>query len=427
MHPDALTQLDHYRLLGRSGLRVSPLCLGTMTFGKDWGWGADEETSRKLFDLYVERGGNFIDTANFYTFGTSEQYVGKFIEQSAQPRDFFVLATKYTINMATGGGKSGHKDPNAGGNHRKNMVQSVEQSLKRLKTDHLDLFWLHMWDYSTPVDELMRAFDDLVRQGKVVYLAISDTPAWKIAQLNTYAEAHALGRFIATQMEYSLVERTVERDVLPMCRELGVGFLPWSPLAGGLLTGKYTREDYEEQQKAEKAGKSRFDDDNENRGIQLNERKIDIAEAVMSVADEAGRSPAQVALNWLLTRDGITSIILGARKVRSARRQPRLPRLHPHRRAVGEARRGEQHRPRLPPQLHPRRPRRRHRHRRLRGRPEPRGFGVIRGFRGGTADFADDADFEKQIDRGDRRDAKTRSWPWNLCYRKASSSAPPRL
>ena len=311
------TALDHYRLLGRSGLRVSPLCLGTMTFGTDWGWGADKKTSQQIFDRYVDAGGNFIDTANFYTFGTSEEYVGEFINGSEYGRDAFVLATKYTINMVTGGGREGRKDPNAGGNHRKNMMRSIEDSLDRLDTDYIDLYWLHMWDFSTPVDELMRAMDDLVIQGKVNYIAISDTPAWKIAQLNTYAQAHALTRFIATQQEYSLEERGVERDVLPMCRELGLGFLPWSPLSSGLLTGKYTREDLEKQQKedAKRGGGSQFSEQNKDRGIKLDERKITIAETLTDVANEVGKSPAQVALNWLLTRDGVASIILGARKL----------------------------------------------------------------------------------------------------------------
>ena len=311
--PSLPTALDHYRLLGRSGLRVSPLCLGTMTFGIDWGWGADKATSQRIFDLYVDAGGNFIDTANFYTFGTSEEYVGEFINNSPHGRDAFVLATKYSINMVTGGGRQGRKDPNAGGNHRKNIMRSIEDSLDRLDTDYIDLYWLHMWDWSTPVDELMRAMDDLVIQGKVNYIAISDTPAWKISQLNTYAEAHALTRFIATQQEYSLHERGVERDVLPMCRELGLGFMPWGPLGAGLLTGKYTREDLEKQQKEGKKGGG-FSEDNETRGIGLNERKITIAETLVDVANQVDKSPAQVALNWLLTRGGVTSIILGARK-----------------------------------------------------------------------------------------------------------------
>lgn len=307
MSDQSLTRLDHYRLLGNSGLRVSPLCLGTMTFGTEWGWGADKETSRQIFERYAEAGGNFIDTANFYTGGTSEEFVGEFI---AQDRQRFVLATKYTLNMTTGGGRPGRPDPNAGGNHRKNLVQSVEASLRRLKTDYIDLYWLHMWDYSTPVDEVMRALDDLVRAGKVTYLAISDTPAWKIAQCNTYAVDHALSRFIAAQMEYSLAVRDVERDILPMCRELGLGMLPWAPLAGGILTGKYTREDLEKQQRGE-SPQNFFN--SSNRVLTLTEQNLAIADTVKRVAEEAGRTPSQVALNWLLTRRGVTSAILGAR------------------------------------------------------------------------------------------------------------------
>ncbi len=230
-------QLDRYRLLGRSGLRVSPLCLGTMTFGTEWGWGADRETSRAIFNAYAERGGNFIDTANFYTKGTSERLVG---ECMADARERFVLATKFTLNMRPG-------DPNAGGNHRKCMIQSVEASLRRLNTDYIDLYWLHAWDGTTPVDEVMRGLDDLVRAGKILYVAVSDTPAWKIAQCNTLAELRGWSRFIALQVEYNLALRDVERDLVPMAIELGLGVLPWSPLASGLLSGKYTRADLEKQ------------------------------------------------------------------------------------------------------------------------------------------------------------------------------------
>jgi aryl-alcohol dehydrogenase-like predicted oxidoreductase len=299
---EPITRLDHYRLLGRSGLRVSPLCLGTMTFGTDWGWGADKETSRQIFDTYVEHGGNFIDTADFYTNGTSEKLVGKFIHDR---RDAFVLATKYTLKKRQG-------DPNAAGNHRKSMMTAIEASLKRLDTDYIDLYWLHIWDGTTPVDELMRAFDDLVRQGKVLYIAISDTPAWKIAQLNTYAEAHALTRFISTQVEYSLVQRDAERDILPMCRELGIGLLPWSPLGSGVLTGKYSDDDL----KAERDAIAKGDAnplDSSNRIVGLTEQKLRVAEAVKDIAGQVGCSPAQVALNWLLTRNGVTSLIIGAR------------------------------------------------------------------------------------------------------------------
>jgi len=291
-------RLDHYRLLGRSGLRVSPLCLGTMTFGTDWGWGADEDTSRAIFDAYAGRGGNFIDTANFYTRGTSERLVGRFI---AAERERFVLATKYTLNMNPG-------DPNAGGNHRKCMVRAVEASLKRLATDYIDLYWLHIWDDTTPIDEVMRGLDDLVAAGKVLYVAVSDTPAWRIAQANTLAELRGWSRFIALQVEYNLALRDAERDLIPMAIELGLGVLPWSPLASGLLTGKYGREDLERQRREEKregvAG---------SRPMTLTEKRIEIAEAVKAVAGELRRTPAQVALAWLLTRTGVTSPILGAR------------------------------------------------------------------------------------------------------------------
>jgi aryl-alcohol dehydrogenase-like predicted oxidoreductase len=299
MSDESLCRLDHYRLLGRSGLRVSPLCLGTMTFGTEWGWGADRETSRAIFDAYAERGGNFIDTANFYTNGTSERLVGEFLNGE---RERFVLATKFTLNMHPG-------DPNAGGNHRKCMVQSVEASLRRLGTDYIDLYWLHVWDDTTPIDEIMRGLDDLVRAGKIVYIAVSDTPAWRIAQANTLAELRGWSRFIALQVEYNLALRDAERDLVPMALELGLGVLPWSPLASGLLSGKYERSDLDRQRQSDKGA----DGGTVSRPLTLSERRIEIAEAVKAVAGEIGRTPAQVALNWLLGRRGVTSPILGAR------------------------------------------------------------------------------------------------------------------
>jgi len=304
MSDAAPPRLDRYRLLGRSGLKVSPLCLGTMTFGTAWGWGADEPESRRMFDRYAEAGGNFIDTADFYTDGQSEELTGRFI---ASDRDRFVVATKYTNYRKRG-------DPNAAGNSRKSMFAAVEASLKRLNTDYIDLYWLHIWDHTTPVDELMRAFDDLVRQGKVLYLAISDTPAWKIAQLQSYAEHHGFSRFISTQVEYSLATRDVEREIVPMSLELGLGLLPWSPLAGGVLTGKYTEDDmHAERQKLASGQVDPFD--SENRVLGLNEQKLAIGRKVKQIADAAGVSAAQVALQWLLTRPSVTSIILGARRL----------------------------------------------------------------------------------------------------------------
>src|ERR1700726_4708154 len=218
-----------YQLLGRSGLRVSEICLGTMTFGEEWGWGSSKEESQGIYNRFRELGGNFVDTANLYTNGTSELFLGEFMQGH---RDQVVLATKYT-NAVPG------TDPNAAGNHRKSMMQAVEASLKRLKTDYIDLYWVHIWDGITPVEEVMRGLDDLVRQGKVLYLGISDAPAWWIAQANTLAELRGWTQFIGLQIEYNLVERTVERELIPMAKALNLGVLAWSPLAKGVLSGKY--------------------------------------------------------------------------------------------------------------------------------------------------------------------------------------------
>src|ERR1700752_4737580 len=217
-----------YRLLGNSGLRVSEAALGTMTFGDDWGWGSAKDEARKVYDAFREAGGNFIDTANLYTNGTSESFIGEFMRDHRQS---VVLATKYT-NAAPG------EDANAAGNHRKSMVQALEASLRRLKTDYIDLYWLHIWDQMTPVEEVMRAFDDLVRQGKILYAGVSDMPAWVVAQANTLANLRGWTPFVGLQVEYSLIERTPERELLPMAADLGLGVTAWSPLAGGLLTGK---------------------------------------------------------------------------------------------------------------------------------------------------------------------------------------------
>jgi aryl-alcohol dehydrogenase-like predicted oxidoreductase len=283
--------LDNYRLLGRSGLRVSPLCLGTMTFGTAWGWGADYAESERQLATYAERGGNFIDTANLYTGGESEEYLGRLL---AGRRERFVLATKYSFGARQG-------DPNSGGNHRKNMFQAVEESLRRLHTDYIDLYWLHVWEYRTPIEEVMRAVDDLVRQGKILYFGFSDTPAWKIAEANTLARLMGWTPAIAAQMEYSLIERGVEREIAPMCRELGLGLTPWSPLGAGLLTGKYLDNEAGESPRAQ--------------GVKqrLTERNIAIAREVVAIAQAIERSPAQVAINWLLCQPGVASPILGAR------------------------------------------------------------------------------------------------------------------
>ena len=227
--------LDDYRLLGRSGLRVSPLSLGTMTFGVGGAWGSSEEDAKKMVELYVGKGGNFIDTANFYSNGESERVLAKLISGR---RDSLVISTKYSLTMRPG-------DPNASGNHRKNMVRSVEDSLRRLETDYIDLLYLHMWDYRTPVEEILRAFDDLARAGKIVHAGLSDTPAWQASRMQAIAELRGWIPLVALQIPYNLTERTVERELMPMAFEMGMGVLPWSPLAGGVLSGKYSRSDLE--------------------------------------------------------------------------------------------------------------------------------------------------------------------------------------
>ena len=292
--------LDSYRLLGHSGLRVSPLALGAMTFGTDWGWGTDQDDARRIFDTYLDSGGNFIDTANQYTNGTSERFVGEF---AAGRRDELVIATKYTLSSRPG-------DPNAGGNHRKSMVNSVEESLRRLGTDYIDLLYLHVWDGTTPVEEIMRAMDDLVRAGKVLYLGISDTPAWQVARMQTLAQLRGWAPLVALQVEYSLAERTVERDLIPMAAELGLGVVPWSPLASGVLAGKYTRADLDHEVSTNPAGTRK---NVAAANGSLTERTLDIAEVVKDVAKQGGHTPSQVALAWTLLNPAVTAPIMGVR------------------------------------------------------------------------------------------------------------------
>jgi aryl-alcohol dehydrogenase-like predicted oxidoreductase len=280
----------NYRLFGRSGLRVSELCLGTMTFGTDWGWGADKDESRRIFDLYADRGGNFLDTANRYTEGTSERWVGEFIKSD---RHHFVLATKYTLRDRLG-------DPNFAGNHRKNLMRSVEASLQRLDTDFIDLLWVHAWDFVTPVDEMLRGLDDLVRSGKVHYVGISDTPAWVVSQANTLAELRGWTPFAGLQIEYSLIQRAPERDLLPMARAFGLAVTPWGAIGGGVLTGKYLQG--ESGRVAESSARR-------------SERATAIAERVVDVAGRLGLPPGQLALNWTRQRDPQLTVIplIGAR------------------------------------------------------------------------------------------------------------------
>lgn len=286
----------NYRLFGNSGLRVSEVSLGTMTFGEDWGWGSSKEEARKIYEAYREAGGNFIDTANMYTNGTSEEFLGEFMRDH---RPSVVLATKYG-NAAAG------SDANAAGNHRKSMVQAVEASLRRLKTDYIDLYWMHIWDQLTPVEEVMRAFDDLVRQGKVLYIGVSDAPAWWIAQGNTLADLRGWTRFIGLQIEYSLLERTVERELIPMAKAFQLGLVAWSPLAGGLLSGKYH---------SGNGDGARYSAESAKNFRRTGERADRVVAALQKVSQKIGRSPAQVALAWLRYRDIPVIPIIGARRV----------------------------------------------------------------------------------------------------------------
>jgi aryl-alcohol dehydrogenase-like predicted oxidoreductase len=279
-----------YKLLGRSGLRVSELALGTMTFGEDWGWGASEAESRRIFGAFAEAGGTFVDTSNNYTNGTAERFVGEFTKAD---RDHFVIATKYTLTER-------RDDPNAGGNHRKNMVRSLDGSLRRLGTDHVDILWLHMWDGTTPVEEVLRAFDDLVRAGKVLYVGFSDTPAWVVSQAVAVADARGWTRPVAVQAPWSLADRGVERELLPMAGALGLAVTPWGLLEGGELTGKYTSGSTEPKRYGEQTP---------------GERVQTLAAAVASVEEETGRSRSQIAVNWVRQRQALAEVIpiLGAR------------------------------------------------------------------------------------------------------------------
>jgi len=293
--------LTSYRFLGRSGARVSPIALGTMTFGRKYNWGVDIDDARLIFDTYVDRGGNFIDTANTYSDGASEVFIGKFAN-GKRPR--LVIASKYSMTTAA-------DDPNAGGNHRKNMMRSVEESLKRLNTDYIDLYYLHGWDDHTSVEEIMRGMDDLVRSGKVTYVALSNTPAWQVARMQTISDLRGWAPLIAFELQYSLVERAAERDMIPMARELGLGVIPWSPLGSGLLTGKYSRADLNFD--ATKDASSR-------KAVALTigvltERSLNIADAVREIAKEVGKTPAQVALAWTLLNPAVTAPIIGARTI----------------------------------------------------------------------------------------------------------------
>lgn len=293
--------LDHFVTLGRSGLRVSPLCLGAMTFGKEWGMGCTPAESAEVIGAYLDAGGNFIDTANIYTKGHSEKIIGDYF--AAGPgkgqRDRVVIATKF-------GGSLHHGDPNSGGSGRKGIMSACEQSLRRLRTDFIDLYWAHFWDAHTPIDETLEAIDALVRAGKVRYFGLSDHPAWVCANAATLAEARALPRIAAIQIEYSLLQRTVEAELLSMARHFGMAVTPWGSLRGGVLSGKFSRENPPKDD-----GSTRVRSDSKH----LSERTFVLLDALSEIAREVNATVSQVALRWVLEQPGVTSIIIGARRV----------------------------------------------------------------------------------------------------------------
>jgi aryl-alcohol dehydrogenase-like predicted oxidoreductase len=290
--------LNHYVTLGRSGLRVSPFCLGTMTFGEDLGWGTSVEESQKILDRFIELGGNFIDTANFYTKSHSEKIIGDHVGRHPSRRDRLVIATKFSGNLYPG-------DPNGGGSGRKSIIAACENSLRRLGTDYIDLYWLHNWDVHTPMDETMAALETLVQSGKVRYIGVSDTPAWKIAEANMIARFRGWSAFIGLQIEYSLLERSVEQELVPMALEFGLGITPWSPLKSGALSGKYTRHN---------AGQLQGD-----RGVLLDsflsETTYAVVDELSAIATAHDSTAARIALAWLAGRPAVTSIIIGARRM----------------------------------------------------------------------------------------------------------------
>jgi aryl-alcohol dehydrogenase-like predicted oxidoreductase len=289
-----------YKLLGRTGLRVSEVCLGTMTFGESWGWGAPKDECARILDAFAAAGGNFVDTSNQYTGGESEQIVG---ELTAADRDRWVLATKYSLSTRA-------TDPNAGGSHRKSLVQALDASLKHLRTDYIDLYWVHLWDWFTPVEEVVRALDDVVRAGKVLYVGVSDAPAWIVAQANTLADARGLTRFSALQVPYSLIRRDVERDLLPMARAHEIAVTAFAPLGGGLLTGRYGTD-------RPRPEGTRFETAPGYRELFHTERNLAIADTVNAIAAEHGVSSSQVAIAWVLAQRARAPVIplLGARRL----------------------------------------------------------------------------------------------------------------
>ncbi len=288
--------LDHYVTLGRSGLKVSRFCLGAMTFGTEWGFGADAQDATAILDAYVGRGGNFLDTANIYTGGSSEKIIGDWIAAEPGRREKLVIATKFSGNLLPG-------NPNGGGASRKAILAACDASLRRLQTDYIDLYWQHWADPFTLIEETLSALDDLVRAGKIRYIGFSDTPAWKAAEAQTIARFRGWAPLIALQVEYSLLERTVEGELVPMAQAMGLGITPWSPLRAGLLSGKYDRTN----RQAESAGRTASLERN------FNDHAFEVIDLLKGIASAHGTTPACVALAWLLARPGVTAPILGAR------------------------------------------------------------------------------------------------------------------
>ncbi|MEU4338930.1 aldo/keto reductase [Micromonospora lupini] len=277
-----------YTTFGRTGLRMSELVLGAMTFGEQGGVGAPIEECRRILDAYAEAGGNTVDTAINYRGGASEEILGELL---VGRRDRFVVATKYTVTRDPA-------DPNGGGSHRKNLRLSLETSLRRLRTDHIDIYWVHIWDRHTPIDETMRALDDAVTAGKVLYVGVSDTPAWVVSRANTLAEWRGWTPFAGLQVPYSLINRDAERELMPMAEAYGLTVTAWSPLGGGVLSGKYGT--------AAPGERTRLNRDT------ISDRDLGVARVVQDVAGELGVTPAQVALAWTRRRNGVLPII-GAR------------------------------------------------------------------------------------------------------------------
>lgn len=286
-----MTTLDSYITLGRSGLRVSPYCLGTMIFGEEHGWGASVAESEAILDSYLDRGGNFVDTANVYTGGRSEEILGDALAARPGARDRIVLGSKFFANLEPG-------NPNGGGTGRKALLGALHNSLRRLRTDYVDIYWIHNWDARTPIDETLRTLDDLVTAGTIRYVGVSDLPAWVTARAQTLAELHDWSPAIALQIEYSLLERTVEGELIPMARDLGMGVMPWSPLRKGYLTGKYAR--------GEACARG---------GIipEPTEAEWQVIDALERVAADAQMTMAAAALAWVRTRPGVASTLIGAR------------------------------------------------------------------------------------------------------------------